>query len=221
MSHSLWFIKHDRRMIDFWPSLSSVGVVWCVWFALPKENLVTMRNHHLFEIINTNWKIQIFQNEKYTFSLHRACPVPWTQRTNRLKLPVSTLRAVWTTNRPLFLALFWLLAGRNTRTWTYFYRDIDLNTVCHDICAKETYKCLMICDPTDSECISECFRDDATCLESKHLDINVILYSLYYNNRLYYKGHICVVHNCIKVAPAISIVPMVVRTAKTPFANAR
>ena len=78
----------------------------------------------------------------------------------------------------MVLALFWLLAGLNTQILTYLYSDYDLNTICHDICAKETYKCLMICDPTDSVCISECFRGDATCLESKHLDINATLYSL-------------------------------------------
>ena len=110
---------------------------------------------------------------------------------------------------------------RRYNFWIFLFSDYDLNTVCQDICHEETYKCLMICDPTDSACISECFRVDATCSESKHLDINVTLYSLYYYNRLYYKGHICVVHNCIKVAPATSIVPMVVRTAKTRFANAR
>ena len=27
MSHSLWFIVYDRRVFDFWPSLSSVGVL--------------------------------------------------------------------------------------------------------------------------------------------------------------------------------------------------
>ena len=32
------------------------------------------RNHHLYEIINTNREIQIFQNEKSSFTFHRASP---------------------------------------------------------------------------------------------------------------------------------------------------
>jgi len=132
-----------------------------------------MRTHHLFEIINTNREIQIFQNEKSKFTFDRAGPVLCDQPTNRSQLPVST-RAV-----QRFCLCFELISGRlpterRELLETYFYSDYDLNTICHDICAKETYKCLMICDPTDSECISECFRADATCLKSKHPQLSTL-----------------------------------------------
>ena len=63
--------------------------VWYVWFTLPKTNLVTMRNHHLCAIITTIRKIRIFQNEKPTFTRHRAGPLLWYLPTNLPQLPVN------------------------------------------------------------------------------------------------------------------------------------
>jgi len=111
ITHKIWVIVYDSKCTIeecLTSDLVCLLWVWYVWFALSKENLVTMRNHHLFEIINTNRKIKIFKNEKSYSTRHRAGPVPWTPRTNRPQLPVSTPRAVWTTDRPMFLALFWL-----------------------------------------------------------------------------------------------------------------
>ena len=95
IDYFLWLIVYDSYCtIEECLTSDLVCLLWvcCVWFALPKENLVTMRNHHLFEIINTNWKIQIFQNEKSISTLHRAGPDSWTPRSNWPKLPVSTTR---------------------------------------------------------------------------------------------------------------------------------
>ena len=54
-----------------------------------KENWVTLRNNQLFNIIYTNLKIQIFQNETFFLALYRAGAFPWNQSTNWPKLPVS------------------------------------------------------------------------------------------------------------------------------------
>ena len=152
-----------------------------------------MRNHHLFEIINTNFKIQIIQNEKYSFSLHRRGLVSRTPRTNWPKLPVSTIRSWWgvTDNGqsmiPSYILAFKLLADRKAIIWTYFYSDYDLNTVCNDICIEKTLKCITTCDSTDSECIYGCMRAEITCLESKFCNINIISYPTIYRKRLYKK----------------------------------
>ena len=87
-------------------------VEYCEFF--PKENLVTMRTHHLFEIINTDREIQILRNEKSNFTFHRAGPLLCDQPTNRSQLSVS-IRTVRTTVLPMFRAHFRSLAGRKTR----------------------------------------------------------------------------------------------------------
>ena len=91
-----------------------IWLLWVcyIWFSLPKENLVTMRKYHLFDITNTRRKIQIFQNEKFYFSLHRAGPLPWKKRTNRSKLPVSTPTAFSSAD-------IWLLAEQNLFNSTF------------------------------------------------------------------------------------------------------
>ena len=58
-------------------------------------------------------------------------------------------------------------------------RDYDLNTVCHDICFKETFECIMSCDPTDSDCVYRCIRAEAPCLESNLSHFYFISYENY------------------------------------------
>ena len=116
MTHRVWFIVQGPRRFDLWASLLSVGVVCLICVVegeFINELLLTMRNRHLFEIINTNRKIKIFQNEKYNFTFHRAGPLLWNQPTNWPRLPVST-RTVWTTVLPMFRAHFWSLPGWKT-----------------------------------------------------------------------------------------------------------
>ena len=130
-----------------------------------------MRKYHLFDIINTRRKIEIFQNEKFYFTLHRAGPLPWKERTNRSKLPVSTPTA-----QAYFPADIWFLAERKTFMLTYVYSDLDLNAICHETCIDETLECIMSCDPTDTSCISDCLRAEDSCVKSKNFNIKMIKY---------------------------------------------
>ena len=112
----------------------------------------------------------------------------------------------------------WILTDNTTDrgySWlinlTNSTRDYDLNTVCHDICFKETFECIMSCDPTDSDCVYRCIRAEAPCLESKLSNFFLISYQNYlsYNK------------NVIKAVHVISTVPMDATAAKILFANAR
>ena len=66
------------------------------------------------------------------------------------------------------------LAHRKTIIQICFTRDYHLHTVCHDICVDDNFKCIAICDPTDSKCVNGCLRAEVTCVESKHVCINII-----------------------------------------------
>ena len=125
-----------------------------------------MKKYHLFYIINTRRKIEIFQNEKFYFTLHRAGPLPWKKPTNRSKLPVSTPTAY-------FPADIWLLAERKAFILICVYSDFDLNAICHENCIEETYKCIMSCEPTDSTCIYTCLRAEDSCGASKNFHVKM------------------------------------------------
>ena len=155
-------------------------------------------NHHLFHIINTIRQIQIVQNEKFNFPIHRAGLLSWTSWTSRPELSVS---------RPKIhgLGLFYRL----TNVFQIFTRDYDLNTVCHDRCFEETYKCIMSCD-SDSDCVYKCIRAEAPCLESKLSNLNLLPWKC-----------ILTLQNKIKVVLAILIVPMVAMAARIQSASAR
>ena len=167
---------HSVRVLDFRTSLPS-GELFCRFdFSVVEGDLQTSffyscdlpiyesRNYSQLETINTNRKIEVFQNEKFSFTFHRAGPLLWYQSTNRPQLPVS---------------IPGLLADRKTLIWTIFYSDYDLNSLCHDICSREFSKCLMICEPSDVLCIHGCMTVRSTCLESKLTDFNIISYESY------------------------------------------
>ena len=144
-----------------------------------------------FELVRLNFRlwtseIQIFPNESFNFTLHRAGPFSWSPRTSWPKLPVSTnmLWAQWCSQAmgpaadgSLFCTVpyrFGLLGNQTTIGLINFTRNFHLNTVCRDICVEETSKCITTCDPTDSKCVNGCLRAELTCVESKQFYINKI-----------------------------------------------
>ena len=158
-----------------------MGLKWLMnWFLerilfylCRNRKICFLRNCHLFDYIYTNRKTQKFQNERFNFTFHRAGLFPWNWPANWPKLPVST--TIWQFSghcrysHPSF-CYRWDLCVINYGSWlclTFLISDYDLNTVCHDICYDETFKCIMSCDTNDSECVYTCIRAEAVCIESK------------------------------------------------------
>ena len=55
------------------------------------KRICFLRNWHLFDSIKSNSGIQIFQNEKFNFTLHRTGSFSWNWPKNRPGLPVSRI----------------------------------------------------------------------------------------------------------------------------------
>ena len=87
-------MTHTVGLKWIWPLIYfALGVILLICVAereLSNDEKSMTSNHHLFNIINTNRLIQIFQNEKSNFTLNRAGPLLWYKPTNWPQLPVST-----------------------------------------------------------------------------------------------------------------------------------
>ena len=137
-----------------------------------------MRNHHLFEIINTNGKFKYFKMRNLFLLFIELVFVHGINQRIDPNCP-------WVHQRPRLIFSANLFACQPIdNILNLFYSDYDLNAVCQETCIGEALECIMSCDSTDSTCISACLRAEDNCVTSKNFDIKIKMQDL--NEPLWY-----------------------------------
>ena len=72
-------------------------------------------------------------------------------------------RGVTLTSLSLSRHLCYLLQDRNHFLSENAFRDFELNQVCEEKCAEDTFECITSCDFNDFECFAICLRAEITC----------------------------------------------------------
>ena len=140
--------------------------IWSFEFYVTKWIALHVCENDGCSLNKTKWKKIKYSKWEFSFYFYLAMPFPI--RTNESILIVRKYWDFWFDGRssliyPIPYDSYHMIWG-----FILFYRDIQLNEVCKELCVEKTLTCISNCDPTDSECISDCLRADLTCGDRKY-----------------------------------------------------